>query len=310
MPGPELICAVATKEVFDSIDKEHIDAFYLGNPYCSKIAGNLISEHADLTAVINDIKNLGKKAYFSTIGVPVGDEFDTCQRGAETASRSGADAIEVHDMGMLRWVRSNLPDLPVHIGFYANIYNVETAKFFKDYGAKRILPSHELTDEECRQLLQADVELETSVYGSIPLGYANTCILTLEFPSREPKECVQQCADGTHYVQYSDWSMRSAGNALVSGEDLCLIADIPDYLDYAGLRLETLYDKPYKINKVVSLYRQSIESAIDDPVGYKAKDLVAQMSELCGGKLCDGWKKGISGHLFSQHDGALAMGKS
>lgn len=310
MTGPELIAAVATKEIFNEVDKEQIDAFYLGNPYCSKIAGNLICEHEDLVSVVKEIKDLGKKAYLSTIGVPVGDEFQICVKGARTAFEAGADAVEIHDMGLLRQIKADLPDFSIHIGFYANIYNIETAKFFMNYGAKRLLPSHELTQEESGDLLGLDIEFETSVYGPIPLGYANTCILTLDFPSRDAKECVQQCADGTHYIQYKDWSMRSAGNALVSGEDLCLIGDIPDYLNYSGLRLETLYDEPDKINKVVSLYRRAIDSAMGDPENFEAGILISKMSELCDGKLCDGWKKGISGRLFSQLDGALIVEKS
>lgn len=310
MPVPELIAAAATKDIFEQINNDPVDAFYLGNPYCSKIAGNLLCEHDDLISVVKKIKSLGKKAYLSTIGVPVAQELQLCIDAARAACKAGADAVEIHDMGLLRRIKADIPELPVHIGFYANIYNMGTAEFFKDFGAKRLLPSHELTHEESAELFELDVEFETSVYGPIPLGYANTCILTLEFPSRQPQECIQQCAEGTHYIQYKDWSMRSAGHALVSGEDLCLIGDIPDYLSYSGLRLETLYDEPDKINKVVALYRKAIDSAVSDPANFEAAALIDKMSELCDGKLCDGWKKGISGRLFSQLDGALMMEKS
>lgn len=310
MPTPELIAAIATKDAFDVVDKEPLDAFYLGNPYCSKISGNLISEHDDLALVIKQIKELGKKAYLSTIGVPVGDEFEICANGIRAASKAGADAVEIHDMGLLRWVMTNTPQFPVHVGFFANIYNIDTARFFMDFGAKRLLPSHELTHEECSELLGLRTEFETSIYGAIPLGYANSCMLTLDFPSREPKQCVQQCSDGTHYIQYKDWSMRSAGHALISGEDLCVIGDLPDYLGYTGLRLETLYDAPEKINKVSAAFRTAMDQAVNDPANYDGSGHTTQISRICGGRICDGWKKGISGHDFSQIDGALMMEKS
>lgn len=297
---PELAIAIATKQIFESVDKGFADAFYLGNPYCSKIKGNLIVETEALNEVIHEIKALGKKAYYSTIGVPVGKEIDVCKNGIETAVKAGADAVEIHDMGLLRWAKREVSTLPIHIGHFANIYNVHTARFFKDYGIRRLLPSHELTYEENISLLALkDIEFEASVYGALPLGYANNCLLLLDFPSREQVECAQQCSEGIFYVEYPDWYMRSAGNALVSGDDLCLISDLPKYLNYTSLRLETLYDDPEKINNVAKIFREALDVAFGCPDSYDADKYVKEMIDLCGSKLCDGWKKGISGKDFS-----------
>lgn len=296
---PELTAAISTKEKFSAIDKEPFDAFYLGDPFCSNLAGNLICETEELGQVIREIHSLGKKAYLTTFGVPVGDELDLVKNAIDEADKAGIDAAEIGDMGVLRWVKSSYPSIDIHIGHYANVYNKNTAEFFIDYGAGRILPSNELTAKECEDFLDLPVELSVVAHGVLPLGYANTCLLLLEFPSREPKECVQQCQAGVHYLKFDNCTMRSAGHALVNGDDFSLIDTLPDFMNYDVLRLETILDDPEKISKLGKIYREAIDSIERAESPYDSEGFLDKVKKVSGGKLCNGWKTGVSGKDFA-----------
>jgi putative protease len=295
---PELTAFCSTYDKFVNSDLSNFDSVYLGTPYCLSVKGNLLVDIKKLKPCIRELKKVGKKAYVTTPAVPIGNDFNVVEKTLKTAVDEEADGVEVFDMGIFRLVKNRFPELQIHIGHYANVYNKFTAKVFIDYGASRVIPSYELTFDETEQLAQIPgIELEVAVHGKLPLGYANACLLRLEFPSRNLEACEQQC-NKEHFVEFSDWKMKSAGTAMLMGTDTCLIDRLPDYVDagFKALRLDTITETADKISALGSLYRKAL-NIIGEEKEYPADELLAEAKEISG-EICNGWQTGTSGRNF------------
>lgn len=295
----ELTAFCSTYEIFKNTDLTPFNSIYLGNPYCLSVEGNLITDTKHLKNCIRKLKKKGKKAYVTTPPVPTGNDLNIIKKMLNTAVNESIDGVEVFDMGIFRMIKKQFPELKIHIGHYANVYNKFSAKAFLELGASRIIPNYELTFDETKTLNEIDnLEFEVAVHGKLPLGYANACLLRLEFPSRKIKPCTQQC-NKKHFVEFSDWKMYCAGPALLMGTDTCMIDRLPDYVEagFKSLRLDTAVDDAYKISKLGRLYRKAL-NIIENNDEYPADELLDEAKEISG-EICNGWQTGTSGRDFT-----------
>lgn len=300
---PELSAAVTTTAILDEIDLDSLDAVYLGQPYCLKVEGNLLTDLEGLSKVIVRIKKAGRRAYVTTPIVPKGENFAKIEKMLAAAIEAGVDAAEVHDVGVFRWIKNNF-DVPIHISSLANVYQPETAAFYRDRGVARIVPANELLATEAKIIRDAvaGVEFGAPVHGRLPLGMSYACLLRLEFPSRELTACRQQCAEN-HYLNMGNWRMRCVGTSLVTGDDFSLIEHLPDILmaGYDGWRLGTHFDDAKKINALAGIYRRAMKAAASAET-YPSGKLLNEVRDICG-ELCNGWRFGLSGReYFSVRD--------
>src|SRR5207302_7924439 len=76
------------------------DAVYLGNIYCRSFQENFLERLNDLKDGIAYVKDLGLRAYATSYGAPRNDALPKVQKALEAAVEAGADAIEVHNLGV------------------------------------------------------------------------------------------------------------------------------------------------------------------------------------------------------------------
>lgn len=295
---PELSAAVTSIEILSGINLENLDAVYLGQPYCLKVQGNLLVNLDELSEAVNQVKKSGKRAYLTTPIVPKGSDFAKVEKAVGAAVEAGVDGVEIYDVGVFRLVKSNFPELPIHMSSLANIYQPETAAFYRDRGAARIVPANELLASEIKIIKDAvnGIEFSIPVHGNLPLGMSYACLLRTKFPSREIIACRQQCA-GEHYLDMGDWRMRCVGTSLITGDDYSLIEHLPATLadGFAGWRLETHFDDASKINKLASIYRRAMSAASGKD--YPGGEFFAEVKGVSG-ELCNGWHFGLSGQGY------------
>ncbi len=300
--SPELLCSVPTSAVYAEADLSPYDGAYLGQSFCLKVDGNLLVDVAALRAAIGELHQAGKKAYLTTPVVPNGPDFKAVRRAITAAAEEGIDGVEVHDMGVLRVIKTEFPGLKVHTGHFANVYHVETARALASVGADRISPSYELTLDEKSDftpVLKEGTELEVPIAGKLPIGMAHSCLLCLSFPSRVEVPCHQQCADRRQLeFNNEDWQMRCAGTAMLMAEDLVMIEHLGKLASegYSALRLETSVESGEKISALGFEYR----AALDDAVAGRPfdKSHLEAVSALAEDGICNGWYFGDSGRVY------------
>lgn len=294
---PELIAGVANYATFKQLDLSLFDAFYLGQPYCLKVKGNFIVDLPNLALAVKQLHQKKKKAYLVTPALVFGKDLARVQEAVKQAVSLGIDAVEVQDIGLFNWLRRVYPQVKIHLGQMANVYNQPTAKRFQKLGAARLMPAPELTfleQKDVRQLL--GLEYEFPVHGRLSLGMAFSCLLTRKLPSEEKVPCQQNCYQD-YYLDFGDWRMRCVGTSLVTGEEWCLLEHLDNVLTLkpSGLRLETYFDRAEKINTLGQIYSKALQRLLK---GEKLEqEGVAELKSL-GGQLCNGWFFGLSGRAY------------
>ncbi len=221
----------------------------------------------ELAEAIDFVHLHGKKLYL-TVNILLKDqEMDELFNYLLPYYEQGLDAVIVQDVGVLYFLRHELPDLPVHISTQMTVTNADGVSFFAEQGASRVILARELSLAEIRRIRQEvdisrdvpDVELECFIHGALCYCYSGQCLLSSMIGGRSGNrgQCAQPCrlsymADGGKMVP------------LLSMKDLCTLEHLPD-LTEAGIdsfKIEGRMKQPDYVYTVTSIYRKYLDLCI------------------------------------------------
>lgn len=294
--GPfELNTTISNLRNLRESDLSPYDAVYLGNIYCRIYEDNFLERLDDLEEGIALVKGQGLRAYVTSYAAPRNDVLPKVQKALETAVAAGADAVEVHNLGVLRMVHEQFPGMPAHIGGFANVYTDAGAEVLKEYGAVRFTPNYEISLDEVGAITSSvGIPAELVVHGKMPLGVSDYCFL-LEYEQKWPEKCPALCQKNL-FLKQGDWAMRSVGKGVLSGKDVCMIEHLPTLLaaGHNVFRIEAAYETPaYRLN-IARIYRAALERAA---AGDRTEDESAwnTIREHTAVGLCNGFYFGRTG---------------
>jgi len=302
----ELNTTISNLRSLRETDLSAYDAVYLGNIYCRTFQDNFLERLDDLREGIARVKDHGLRAYVTSYGAPRNDSLPKIQKALETAVSAGADAIEAHNLGVLRMIREQFPGMPVHIGGFANVYTDAGAAVLKEHGAVRFTPNYEISLEEVKAIADGvGLPAEILVHGKMPLGISDYCFL-LEYEDKWAEKCPTVCQKSL-FLRQEDWAMRSVGKGVLSGKDVCMLEHLPALLA-AGcriFRIEAAYETPAYRSSIAKIYRSALQrvAAGDDTVDELAWHTVRQHTAV---GLCNGFYFGRTGGEYVGNQGALA----
>jgi putative protease len=212
-----------------------------------------------------------------------------------TAVEAGIDAVEVHNLGVLKIVHEIHPGLPIHIGGFANVYTDAGADVLKRFGAVRITPNYELSLEEIDRIhRQVALPMELLVHGKMPLGISDHCFL-LEYEESWGMKCPDLCQQDL-FLKQGDWAMKSVGKGVLSGKDVCMLEHLPSLFEggHACFRIEAVSESPGYRLEVGRVYREALERAFVGMDGTEERwwDTLRRHARI---GLCNGFYFGGSG---------------
>ena len=259
-------------------------AYYFGEDACyfagkkfglRAFAGNFTDD--ELEQYVNYAHSLGKKAYINVNIIAHNSDFEGLKEYLEFLVKIKADAVIVADIGVACYVRKYAPSLDLHISTQANITNVETALFFKELGAKRLILARELSIKEIAEISKAvgpEVEIEVFVHGAMCISYSGRCLLSNYLTGRDSNRgaCVQACrwnysiTEKSRPNQKFDIQEDERGTYILNSKDLNMIEHL-DKLIEAGVtsfKIEGRMKSPNYVATVVNAYRRAIDSISHD----------------------------------------------
>ncbi len=288
----ELNTTISSLRSLCESDLRHYDAVYLGNIYCRVFEGNLLERLQDLKEAIARVKGAGLRAYVTSYAAPRNDSLPQVQKVLETAISAGADAIEVHNLGVLRMVHEQFPGTAVHVGGFANVYTDAGASVMKEYGAVRFTPNYEISLEEVQAVVAScGVPAEILVHGKMPLGVSDYCFLT-EYHDKWPERCPVVCQKPL-FLKQGGWAMRTVGKGVLSGKDVCMLEHMPALITagFTKFRIEAAYESPAYRNDIGIIYRASLDGAAR-PTNSSTWEQIREHTEV---GLCNGFYFGRTG---------------
>ena len=291
----ELNTTIANLRDLRASDLRDYDGVYLGDIYCRLYEANFLEQLGDLREGLRILKEQGKRAYVTTYAAPRNDFLLKVRKMLETAAAAGAEAVEVHNLGILKIAHEEFPQLPVHIGGFANVYTASGTEVLRGFGAVRFTPNYELSLDEIREITStSDSPMELLVHGKMPLGISDYCFL-LEYEGAWGVKCPDLCQKEL-FLKQGDWAMKTLGKGILSGKDVCMLEHLPRLLadGHRYFRIEALSETPAYRSEVAAVYRAALRRAASgDGTAVEAGWETLRRHARIG--LCNGFYFGKSG---------------
>jgi len=244
-------------------------------------AGNFTEE--SLAEAVRLCHEKGKKFYITLNILPYDDEMQGFLETAKKALRLGVDAAIVSDIGAFLALRREVPALPIHISTQANTLNSETAAFFAQMGAERVVLARELSLKQIaamRQRLPETMEIETFVHGAMCMSYSGRCMLSDHLTARGGNRgaCAQPCrweyalVEKKRPGEYIPIEEDARGTYLLSAYDLCMLHHLPQMAaaGIASLKIEGRMKTEYYVANTVMVYRKALDLLAESEAAYRA----------------------------------------
>ena len=271
----------------------------LGSPYCRRVEGNYAEALDLLPGVVSRLHADGKRAYVATPAVPREADLPHVIRLVDAAAAAGVDALEIHNMGVLRILREKGGPVPAHMGAYANVYTHLAAGVMRGAGAVRVRPNAEVTLEEMAVLArEAGVEVEVLVHGKIPLGITDRCFLLTESEETDPK-CPSACGE-VHWLTSRQWVLKTVGKGVLSGRDMCLLEHLPRLVadGFRVFRVEGLYEAAAYRSEIGAVYREALARAFAGAAFALEDRWIDAVRRHAPRGLCNGYGFGKAGRAY------------
>jgi putative protease len=295
MNGFELNTTIANLRDLQASDLADYDGVYLGDIYCRLYESNFLEQLGDLKEGLHILHDQGKRAYVATYAAPRNDFLPKVRKMLEASVLAGAEAVEVHNLGILRIAHEEYPELPVHVGGFANIYTAAGAEVLRGFGAVRFTPNYELSLDEIHEITTAcGAPLELLLHGKMPLGVSDYCFL-LDYEEKWGVKCPDLCQKEL-FLKQGDWAMKSLGKGILSGKDVCMLEHLPRLLaeGHRHFRIEAVSESPEYRHEVAAVYHAALERAIagDGDVDEGSWETLRRHARI---GLCNGFYFGKSG---------------
>ena len=276
MKKPELLMPAGNVEKLDYAINYGADAVYLGMvdfSLRSMRKGEIITRE-NLKKAVELAHSYGKKVYLTLNIYAFDEDIKNLYENIGLIADAAPDSVIVSDFGILNVVCKELPQIDLHISTQTNTLNSEAVKFWRDFGAKRVILARELSIEQIKEIRRAvpDIELESFVHGSQCVSFSGRCLLSDYMTQGERRAnhggCAQPCRwsykllEETRPGQYFEIEQNERGTHILSPKDLALIEYIPQLIE-AGIdsfKVEGRTKSLYYVSAVAKAYRNAIDA--------------------------------------------------
>ncbi len=252
----ELLSPAGSPEAVIAAVQNGADAVYLGMGNFNARRGARNFSDEEFEKAVRYCRIRGCKVYV-TLNTLVNDrEMESAVRAAGLASDLGADGIIIQDLGLIKAVRSALPDIPLHASTQMSIHNLAGVEAAAEMGLTRAVLARELSLEEIRLITShASIETEVFVHGALCFCHSGQCYMSAMIGRRSGNRgmCAQPCR-----MQYT--LTGSAEDHPLSLKDSCLV-DRLDELEEAGvacLKIEGRMKRPEYTAIVTGVYSKAL----------------------------------------------------
>ena len=252
----ELLSPAGSPEAVIAAVQNGADAIYLGLEAFNARQGAKNFSPADFEKAMRYCRIRGCKVYV-TLNTLVNDrELERAVAAARLASEQGADGIIIQDLGLVKAIREELPDIPLHASTQMTIHNLAGVEAAAQLGLTRAVLARELSLEQIRYITKnASIETEVFVHGALCFCHSGQCYLSAMIGRRSGNRgmCAQPCR-----MSYSLGGRMD--DYPLSLKDQCL-ADRLQELEEAGvasLKIEGRMKRPEYTGIVTGVYARAL----------------------------------------------------
>ncbi|MDO4794125.1 MAG: U32 family peptidase [Filifactor alocis] len=258
------------------------DAVYIGGSNFGLRAASKNFTDEEMMEGIEFAHSRGKKVYVTCNIIPHNEDLKGLEEYLLKLEEMKVDAIIVSDPGLFMIARQTVPEMEIHISTQANNTNYQSALFWYNQGAKRIVTARELSFEEVKEIhdrIPEDMSIESFVHGAMCISYSGRCLISNYMTGRDANrgECAHPCRwnyalmEQNRPGEYYPVEQDERGTYFFNSKDLCMIEFIPQLVE-AGItsfKIEGRVKTAYYVATVTRAYRMAIDAYLKDPENYK-----------------------------------------
>ena len=271
---PELLAPVGSSEHLKTAILSGASSIYLSG---EEFGARKYAENFNLA----EIREAVKYAHFYNVKVYVTVNILIKEHELKKVSeyvlelyKMGVDAVLVQDIGLVRIIHENIPDLPIHASTQMNIHNIEGIDWAYRHGIKRIVLPRETRLNELKELVShahsLNMEVEIFAHGALCYSYSGHCLLSSFQGGRSGNRgtCAQPCREQyeLNINKSKDILPKTEGRYLLSPRDLSLYEHLDEIVNLGvdSLKIEGRMRSNDYVATVVSNYRQRLNSLKHD----------------------------------------------
>ncbi|MFX1417970.1 MAG: peptidase U32 family protein [Promethearchaeota archaeon] len=246
------------------------------------------------------------RAYLTTNVLIYDRELQDLEKLILEAKDARIDAIIAHDLAAIRIAKRN--NIKFHISTQANVSNIESAKFYEDFGAQRIILARELSLEQIKLIRHhlSKTKIECFVHGSMCTSISGRCyfsatICDSEENSANRGNCTQPCRREWRVIDDQHNEFIYDGQMFLNAKDLCMIEYIPELINAKidAFKIEGRMKDPLYVKTAVECYREALDSYFN---GTYNKEKVKTWLERLKSVFNRGFHTGFYFHRPTIHD--------
>ena len=259
----ELLAPAGSPESVIAAVQSGADAVYMGFGDFNARRGAENFSQEEFAKAVRYCRIRGCKVYV-TLNTLVGDrELSDAAGMARMASDLGADGIIIQDLGLIRFIREAVTDIPLHASTQMSVHSLTGVQAAARLGCSRAVLARELPADQLHAICrESPIEIEVFGHGALCMCYSGQCWFSAVVGRRSGNrgQCAQPCR-----LPYG-YGHGDKGHPL-SLKDNCLIAHLRalEEMGAASLKLEGRMKRPEYVAVVTRVYRAALDGREPGP---------------------------------------------
>ena len=194
--NPEILAPVGTEGSLQAAVYSGADAVYFGAGACNarRSAGQFTGER--LVEAVRFCHAHGVQVHVTVNTLVRDGERDEVAATLIEIAKSGADAVIVQDLTVMRLVKEICPALSLHGSTQMAVHNADGVKMLEDLGFSRVVLARELSIREIERIRrETHAQLECFIHGALCMSASGMCYLSAMLGERSGNRgsCAQPC---------------------------------------------------------------------------------------------------------------------
>lgn len=276
---PELLAPAGSLDKLQAALAYGADAVYVGGQGLSMRPDSASFSVEDLARAVAETHRQGRRLYVAVNSLLMDDQLDALEAWVEATRDLPLDAVIVSDAGAVEILRTQRPDLRLHISTQQSTANPRAVAFWQRNGASRVVLARECTLEQTAAMARrAGIEIEIFVHGAMCVAYSGRCLLSAHLCGKNGSmgECKHACRWEWQLVEQQrpgqSLPVFETGRETIflGSTDLCLIEHLPTLVQsgVASLKIEGRMKSAYHVANVTRVYRAALDRYAEDPKGW------------------------------------------
>lgn len=233
------------------------DAVYFGGEKYSLRANATNFTLANIREACEFAHQLNKKVYLTLNIVFHNEDMDGVEEYIKDVVEAGIDAFIVSDPFIISHIKTNYPQVEVHLSTQNSTSNYKTIEYFKNEGIDRVVLAREVHLEDMKEMIsKTGIDLEIFIHGAMCTCFSGRCALSNYVTNRDANRggCAQVCRFAFKTDEESDFTMAT--------KDLNLARYIGQIIatGVKSLKVEGRMRSLYYLATVIGTYREIIDS--------------------------------------------------